>query len=340
MIPFLASALFVARFSASQCTVALSSPLRLFTKEVDVLKGFQRDDSNEIQRLYRFLEEQNCEGYENLAIGWTPCGLRGLFATEAFEAGEYLFAVPFPATLLVQERIINPEDEEMETGKEVEDLEMEQAVSFLENFVSVPSWKPYVDCLPKVDQASFDATPDFWSAKALTRFPVPRLREQSLDRMRRIRAESQKGKHCTNDLQWAMWILRSRGFTSLKPTGGTLRERTVLMPLIDMINHNGDDPSVSIEVIESDVYDESFVALQALRPIASSEQITLRYGTGFETSLELLDRYGFYTEANPNDDRIDWDLIETDLLERIDDDQLDPTLFQSTQFCHHLRQLR
>lgn len=267
--------------------------------------------------------------------------MRGLFATQDFGAGEYLLAIPFPATLLVQERMIDPED------SNVQDSEMEQAVAFLDNFANHLAWKPYVDCLPRMlDQSSFDGTPDFWTRQTLDQCPIPRLREQSLDRLRRIQAESssQKGRHATKVLQWAMWILRSRGFTSLKQTSGKLRERTILTPLIDMINHDGHNPNASIEVIETNVDEESFVALLATRPIANTEQITLRYGTGFETSLELLDKYGFWTDSNPNDDRIDWDLVDSALLDGINTSDnhhsQDPSLLRLRLFSEHLDRLR
>ena len=203
-------------------------------------------------------------------------------------------------------------------------------------------WKAYVECLPRVQESSFDATPDFWPTAVLEQCPVPRLRQQSLERQRRIRAAASKSMRTLQDLQWALWIMRSRGFTSLKQIDGKLRERTILLPLIDMINHDGDNPNTSIEVIETDKYDESFVALQATRPICKTEQITLRYGTGFETSLELLDRYGFYTESNPNDYRIDWDLVEADRLRHGTKtiDSADVSLSQLNRFCRYLSRLR
>eukprot|EP00977_Amphora_coffeiformis_P010645 scaffold2509_cov169-Amphora_coffeaeformis.AAC.13 len=325
----------------------------------------ERDTSPEVQELYRFLEEQECEGTERLAIGWTRTNddddddtnntnkLRGLFATDDFETGEFILAIPLPATLLVQEKIIDPNDDGNDNNhdddnvdKEEEftgDEEIQQAVAFLEKFVTEPTWEPYIHCLPRVDQTSFDATPDFWTKQALERFPVPLLRQRSQERYQRIQRESSSGKTkwSTQELQWAVWIIRSRGFTSLKQLSeGKLRERTMLLPLIDMINHEGDNPNASIEVIETDSYDESFIALQALCPIAQGEQITLRYGTGFETSLELLDKYGFYTRENPNDERIDWDLVDLKMLEEQGGGEVAPELASIYQFCKHLRQKR
>lgn len=318
---------------------------------------FQSDSSDEVQALYRFLEEQECEGTECLAIGYkatsmptettTSERLRGLFATRDFAEGEFVFAIPLPATLLIQETYINPDKDHDADGKETDDAEMQQAIALLQNFVEEPSsiWGPYLRCLPRVESSNvLDATPDFWPSHVLDRFPVPLLQRRSRERYQRIRRASKKGPYSTQDLQWALWIIRTRGFTSLKQCGtmqGKLRERTVLLPLIDMINHDGEDPNVSIQVIETDSYDESFVALQAQRSIAEGEQISLRYGTGFETSLELLDKYGFYTRDNPNDGRIDWDLVDEALLcPEQNSEEADPTLDGIRRFCEHLRSKR
>ena len=312
---------------------------------------FERDISREVQELYRFLEEQECEGTESLAIGWTlrtddnDDRLRGLFSTEDFQTGEFLFAIPLPATLLVQEIIIhgddNDDNDSIGNGEECSDEEMKQAVAFLDLFLTNPTWEPCINCLPRVDQASFDGTPDFWTPQALKRFPVPLLRQRSRERYRRVQRESSKKReYPTKQLQWALWIIRSRGFTSLKQlVGGKIRERTMLLPLIDMINHDGENPNACIEVIETDSYDTSFIALQAHRPIARGEQITLRYGTGFENSLELLDKYGFFTRDNPNDERIDWDLVDMEMLED-KSGEVATELESISQICEHLRRQR
>jgi hypothetical protein len=59
-----------------------------------------------------------------------------------------------------------------------------------------------------------------------------------------------------------------------------------------------------IEKIESKSDDESYFALVATWDIEKDEKITLCYGTGQETSLDLLSKYGFWTQNNPNDARL------------------------------------
>ena len=369
MVDILTSLLALRSFPCSRSRALSSVPFDVTRRQLaldahdelgdDSSPPFHPDTSTEIQRLDQFLQDEECEGSEDLAVGWTQSsgekdGLRGLFATCDFDVGEFLLALPFPATLMIEEKILDGSSANANEADE-DESEIQQAIKFLENFVMEPHWKPYIDSLPRIDQSSFDATPDFWTTPALEEFPVPLLRQRSLERRQRI----QKADFSSTDLQWAVWILRSRGFTSLKQTpAGNLRQRTMLLPLIDMINHDGIDPNTSIEVIETDSYDESFVALQALRPIARHEQITLRYGTGFETSLEvrrfvlyeamidglshmiqLLDKYGFFTLSNPNDARIDWNLVEHDRLQNLPDEISDPSLAVVHRFSKHLQEL-
>ena len=192
-------------------------------------------------------------------IGWDDKDRRGLFALEDFAIGEYILALPFSATFILQEKYIAEDD-----AADVDELESEvtQALVFLRNFATKPRWKPYVDALPRIDPSSQEGTPDFWSTSALEEFPVPLLRQRSKERYAAIQRWSTEYTVEVDELQWAVWILRTRGFTSLKNTHGKLRQQTMLLPLIDMINHHY-HPNACVEVINAEVDEESFVALKA-----------------------------------------------------------------------------
>jgi SET domain-containing protein len=76
------------------------------------------------------------------------------------------------------------------------------------------------------------------------------------------------------------------------------------MPYLDFINHNAENPNSELQVLETKVEEESFYALQAIRPISKGKQITISYGTGQDSTLELFSNYGFIPpkgQANPND---------------------------------------
>ena len=192
-------------------------------------------------------------------IGWDDKDRRGLFALEDFAIGEYILALPFSATFILQEKYIAEDD-----AADVDELESEvtQALVFLRNFATKPRWKPYVDALPRIDPSSQEGTPDFWSTSALEEFPVPLLRQRSKERYAASQRWSTEYTVEVDELQWAVWILRTQGFTSLKNTHGKLRQQPMLLPLIDMINHHY-HPNACVEVINAEVDEESFVALKA-----------------------------------------------------------------------------
>ncbi|KAL7579977.1 hypothetical protein ACA910_004970 [Epithemia clementina (nom. ined.)] len=161
-------------------------------------------------------------------------------------------------------------------------------------------------------------------------------------------------------LQWATWVIRTRAFTTFRrvsqvdeirgdsepaaaatATASTtqLQKRCFLLPLLDLVNHaNAEDANVALEVLETPGdLDSSMFALRAIHDISTGDELTMTYGTGLETSLDLLDRYGFwlenYSTANENQDasegsqksdghnasealifgndhRLDWSLVE------------------------------
>jgi hypothetical protein len=106
----------------------------------------------------------------------------------------------------------------------------------------------------------------------------------------------------------------------------TLRTRTVLIPYLDMLNHVSAGTSNTVmEKIESPVVDverggdddddyndndagsrrnddtTSYFALVAAQDIAANDELTVTYGSGHETCLDLFTKYGFWLPNNPND---------------------------------------
>jgi hypothetical protein len=112
--------------------------------------------------------------------------------------------------------------------------------------------------------------------------------------------------------------------------GRTLRTRTVLIPYLDMLNHASAGTSTTVmEKIESPVVDverggdddddyndndagsrrnddtTSYFALVASQDIAAGDELTVTYGSGHETCLDLFTKYGFWLPNNPNDVNLD-----------------------------------
>mmetsp|Transcript_6104 Transcript_6104/g.12289 ORF Transcript_6104/g.12289 Transcript_6104/m.12289 type:complete len:148 (-) Transcript_6104:107-550(-) len=78
-----------------------------------------------------------------------------------------------------------------------------------------------------------------------------------------------------------------------------------LLPVLDMSNHSSHpNASIAIKIDKfARKFDESssFV-LRATTEVEKNEELTISYLDGDGTSLDLLDKYGFFTEDNPNDE--------------------------------------
>jgi hypothetical protein len=109
-----------------------------------------------------------------------------------------------------------------------------------------------------------------------------------------------------SELRHALWVVRSRAFTTLKEAidlDGTegLLQRTVMVPFLDFLNHQR-VPNAALEVVEAKAYEESFYALVATRSIRKGEEVTICYGTGDEASWDLYTQYGFWPDGHEDND--------------------------------------
>jgi SET domain len=191
-------------------------------------------------------------------------------------------------------------------------------------------WDRYLKCLPnKEDQ--FDATCDFWNEADLLELQMPYLSRKALETKHRIESIAQAHHVPTEELQFATWLARSRMFTRIttipneknrnimnsndnicsmelnEANNNEIRvHRTVLIPYMDMINHSCEG-NAAILIFEGHSDEESMYCLQATQDIENDNELLIMYGTGFETTVELFMKYGFFTEPptmtefHPND---------------------------------------
>ena len=297
------------------------------------------DVSGTTKLLLEWLDEEEVEGLESVEIGFRKKEedgdglLRGVFAKRDIQPGEYIMAVPFVSTLLVDESFevssssssTNNDDpssgdsgsdnSNRRTGEPIVGLRFWQKFLNKSDEKKEEKYKAYLDCLPMTsDDPNFDSTPDFWSEKEIQQLEFPIVIGNMLSRKHAIAElvetpQQDNGNDNGNDnddvptsistLQQACWIMQSRGFSTYKKAidldGNIgLLSRVVLIPFIDMLNHASRAQSnAEIKVIETKEYDESFYALVANQHIPKRTEIKINYGTGEETSLELFCRYGF-----------------------------------------------
>jgi hypothetical protein len=277
--------------------------------------------------------------------------LRGLYATKDIRSGQIIVDVPYSTALLVGDSTwdrkvhINYDDTAIGDGWSTDDLEdVYQGLNFLTNFVGNVEYAQYVNSLPSMPKNGVDETgltPDFWDFNTFSGLEIPAFVDQIYGRKKIVEEVAKRNKVNEDELRWVTFLIRSRRMTTLnmiddpnsktKPLFGVfpLRQKKIeqiqgfLIPLIDMANHATNPNAclkVSINPLTRAFDTTSSFVLKALRPIKKGEEVTITYGEGDETSLYLLDKYGFFMEDNEADTKIDWDELNPQFTTSLEDD--------------------
>ena len=271
------------------------------------------DTSAEITTLMQFLLSQKSSGFGSPDAG-TEIGIgnenqvRGMYATKPFKKGEILCRIPSDCALALSDPALG--------GDDIPTI-AHAGRNFLVFYKLDPKasqlWSPYLNILPSSEDLTFDATPDYFSDDEINALEFPLAIEAARRRQQEIQelADSEEDDITFDDLQFATWIASSRAFSIQisshdpnEPQGLVSKPNKqikVLLPIIDMINHNSNSFNAELHLIDPEK-DEAWFAIKATRPIKAGKEITISYGTGVLSSVDLLQNYGFVPAENKIDD--------------------------------------
>jgi hypothetical protein len=314
---------------ACGCSITSLLSSKISNEEIQKLCGRQFSIDQQSQPLLDWLfQEQDCQGEGSIQIlrqevvdqrspKVKPIFRRGLYAVEDCPAGDYIFAIPLQSALIIEE----DESNDAERGLKLLSLQEENKKS---------KWACYFEALPTKDD-QFDPTPDFWSDEQIQQLESPRLIQNVLARKQRIRDLSKQQNIPLDDLQFATWLVESRSLTLLRELEGQSDEEdeslndafettSVIIPIVDMINHSSDRPNAELDVlfyedsmeengdgeiqvvVGADGSGDAFYAVVATEDIPAGTEIKISYGTGEDSSIELIQNYGFVPPDNSFDD--------------------------------------
>jgi hypothetical protein len=275
------------------------------------------DATETTTQLLKFLKAQKATGIDNVEIGLDPVsGIRGLFAQKNFKQGQMLCRIPSDCALAVSDPAKKGDDTPTVAHGGANFLNMYMKPSNARKL-----WAPYLDTLPQIGSAQFHPTPDFFSDEELELLEFPRLIRQAKDRKEEVQKVAVDMNLTPEELQFATWIVASRAFTisvsspedesaeepnydekgQVITKAGEKKSIRVLVPFIDMANHNSDNPNAKLTIIDPEK-DDAWFALEATRPISAGKEITIAYGSGIDSSVELLLNYGFVPKSNKIDE--------------------------------------
>ena len=281
-----------------------------FGSKAPVVLQHERDETAGIQNLLQFLvAKQGAVGLDtgDLEAGISKeTGVRGLFCTRAYNKGELLCQIPSDAALCLMDPAAKEEISMAQAGCNFLEMYADQADAKV-------AWKPYLDTLPTLE-THFDATPDFFDDEELELLEFPRIITNAKKRKQEIvTLASEKPELSLEQLQFATWIVSSRCFqitmtegdSTIDGEGGPVMKKNtrvlrVLVPFLDLANHSSDAPNAELHLIDPDK-DDAWFALKATRNIGVGKEIVINYGTGIESSVELLSNYGFVPFENKVD---------------------------------------
>mmetsp|Transcript_2435 Transcript_2435/g.2631 ORF Transcript_2435/g.2631 Transcript_2435/m.2631 type:complete len:417 (-) Transcript_2435:257-1507(-) len=292
------------------------------------------DTSQPTIDLIKFLTSQNAKGLSSSLSEKTKggceigisnqTGRRGVYTTQSYRKDDIICRIPSDCVLALSNPDLGGADTPTlaHCGRNFLDM-------YRNNPVASKTWKAYLDTLPTVASTTplFDATPDFFTDDEIEALEFPRIVQEvstHLNELAEVCASSFEDDGGSDsipfeDLQFATWLVSSRSVKismednsssedsvdkGALPDGVLAPSSTkairVLIPFLDMINHSSDDANVELHLIDPEK-DEAWFTMRATRPIREGKEMTLRYGSGVETSVGLLRQYGFVPEENQYD---------------------------------------
>lgn len=271
------------------------------------------DTSETTLKLVQFLKAQKSKGLTDIETGFhESSGLRGLFSIKKFKKGQMMCQIPSDCALALSDPNKNDENAPTLAQGGANFISM-----YWKNEKARQLWAPYLDTLPVQGSSQFDPTPDFFGDEELELLEFPRLVQQVKERKEKIAEVAAEEGLDADELQFATWMAASRAFMisiatesnddESKPdemgrtvTKGDQKSIRVMVPFIDLANHNSEHPNAKLTLIDPEK-DEAWFALEATRPIAAGKEIVISYGNGAQSSVEILLNYGFVPDINKID---------------------------------------
>ena len=165
---------------------------------------------------------------------------------------------------------------------------------------------PYFQMLPSFNSFDVLSSTDFFSDEALDMLQSPQIKEETLSRNEKCQFRFERdvepmmeissnlyrwmeGEKVTLEhLKWAVWLVTSRVLT-VQGEAGTDEKFRLMIPLIDMCNHDRDSP----HVLTGRAVPGGTLKVVAGKTVNVGEQINIVYGGGFLGNDRFIQDYGF-----------------------------------------------
>lgn len=270
------------------------------------------DRSKEALALYDYLERRG--GGANLkrvALGHFPLPgttttIRGVVALKPIAKGDIIVSIPYEMAFNLGPGGSDP------TGPAVELLERICVDDDNNDNNNDNNDAPYIRMLPPFQGDDCLGSTDFFSSQALDALQFPTVRTETLRRRRDVEARfdeqvssaaavssSTTLSHYQDTpvtslhLAWASWLVTSRVLTVRVDTDPAADAYRLMIPLIDMCNHDRSSP----HVLSGRAATNGQLKIIAGRDVAAGDQVNICYGGGVAGNDRFVQDYGFLDEA-------------------------------------------
>ena len=267
------------------------------------------DRSKPTMDFYSFIESNGAaSSLKRVALGFFPFTpedkenkLRGVVALKKIAKGEVIIEIPYEAAFNL--------------GRESNDSTLPGTMLLQEycQWISGGSagetkkrdLGPYLQVLPPFGSDELGST-DFFSDEALDMLQFPQMKEETLARRGKSAARFERdvqpmtqislGMYKWKDdeeiteehLRWASWLVTSRVLT-VQGEEGTGESYRLMIPLIDMCNHDRDSP----HILSGRAVPGGTLKVIAGKTVEAGEQINIVYGHGVSGNDRFIQDYGF-----------------------------------------------
>ena len=280
------------------------------------IEGGTIDRSPSALKFYDYLQRNGGESnLKRVGLGYFPIRigpneddtiqLRGVIALRDIPKGEGIIEIPYEMAI--------------DLGRESADPTL-PATTLLQKYCTwrsksdgPPGDKEYGDYFAMLPTDDHLGSTDFFSDTALEMLQSPSIVEETMSRRELVKARYERdvepmaqmssnlyrwesgdtdddsNKIATQShLQWASWIITSRVLTVQGPPESNTANR-LLIPLIDMCNHDRDSP----HVLTGRAMSGGMLKVVAGIDVKKGDQINIGYGGGVEGNDRFIQDYGF-----------------------------------------------
>ncbi|GMI05146.1 hypothetical protein TrVE_jg12402 [Triparma verrucosa] len=268
-------------------------------KKVDPMSNHILDTSEGISYLKDFLNKNGGNSGTKCDIAKINGKTRGVICTRSIKKDEIICSLPSSLALSLWDPSTPSSSPSTPSLCALNFKEW-----YLDDSTRLNTFAPYIGSLPTVEDVEFEPTPNFYSDSDVDKLEFPGIVSAVNTRKSEIDSAILKSDDVSiEDMKYYTWLVTSRSFSirlsADDVSSGNAKSVRIMLPFFDMINHSGKS-NAEMDILNPEKDDSTFI-IRAKRPIAAGKEVTISYGGGGFSSVDLFTDYGFVQSKPPEE---------------------------------------